>query len=228
MRTLLHLPFDPPSRRIRLILQEKGLPARLVETRPWEDREALAAQNPAQTIPVLIDEAPTGGEIAICPASAIGEYLEEAYGGASAPLLPATSAGRAEVRRLIAWFDEKFEADINVRTIRPFIEGPSRHVGFSKAEEHRAAADAIAWHLDYLSFLLERRAWLACDRMTAADLAGAAHLSANDYFGIIPWAQFPDVKEWYARLKSRPSMRSLLADRAPGASPARQYADLDF
>lgn len=218
MRSLLHRPFDPGSRFARLALAEKGLVARLVETRP--DDEALAAANPAMTVPVLIDEPPTGGEIAVAPASAIAEYLDEAY--REPRILPSTSASRAEARRLFCWFDQKFEAEVSAPLVRARID-------LGRAETQAGnARDAMRWHLDYLSFLLERRAFLAGDGMTIADLAGAAHLSVNDYFGLVPWSDFPEVRAWYSRMKSRPSMRPILADRLGAAAPAAHYADLDF
>lgn len=218
------MPFDPACRFIRLMLAEKGLAARFVETRA--DDDVLAQHNPAITAPVLIDEPPTGGEIAVAPVAAIVEYLEEVYRDPS--LLPGTSAARAETRRLAFWFDQKFEAEVNALIVRRRIDGKLQGRRWGEPEPIRAAMDAIAWHLDYLSYLLERRAFLAGDRLTIADLAGAAHLSVNDYFGLVPWADFPEVRAWYQRMKSRPAMRPLLADRLAAAPPVPHYADLDF
>lgn len=226
MRSLLHMPFDPACRLIRLMLAEKGLAARFVETPPWSRENDLVQHNPAMTVPVLIDEPPTGGEVAVAPVSAIAEYLEEAYREPS--LLPATSAARAEARRLVHWFDQKFESEVNALIVRRRIDGKLQGRRWGDPEPIRAAIDAIAWHLDYLSYLLERRAFLAGDRLTLADLAGAAHLSVNDYFGLVPWADFLEVKSWYQRMKSRPSMRPILADRLSNTPPAAHYADLDF
>lgn len=226
MRSLLHMPFDPACRFVRLMLAEKGLPARFVETPPWARESDLAQHNPALTVPVLIDEPPTGGEISIAPAIVIAEYLDEVY--REPALLPATSAGRAEARRLACWFDVKFEADVNALIVRRRIEGRSPGRRWGEPEPVRAAVDALSWHLDYLSFLLERRAFLAGERLTIADLAAAAHLSVSDYFGLVPWPDFPEARGWYQRIKSRPAMRPLLADRLEGAPPAAHYADLDF
>jgi glutathione S-transferase len=226
MRTLLHQPLNPGCRFARLVLAEKGLVARFVETSADDRDGALAQHNPALSLPVLIDEPPTGGEISVAPAAAIGEYLDEVY--RDPPLLPATSAGRAEARRLFYWFALKFDAEVDSLTVRRRIEGKFQGRRWGEPEPVRQAMDAMAWHLDYLNYLLERRAFLAGDRLTIADLAGAAHLSANDYFGMVPWADFPDVRLWYQRMKSRPSMRPLLADRLDGAPPAPHYADLDF
>ncbi len=225
MRSLLHMPLDPGCRFIRLILAEKGLAARFVDTPPWARETDLAQFNPAMTVPVLIDEPPTGGEISICPALAIAEYLEEVY--REPALLPATSAGRAEARRLAHWFDAKFEAEVNALILRRRIDGRPQAGRWGEPEPVRAAADALCWHLDYMNFLLERRPFIAGDRLTIADLAAAAHLSAHDYFGLVPWSDFPEAKAWYQRVKSRPSMRPLLADRIE-TPPAPHYADLDF
>ncbi len=226
MRSLLHMPLDPACRFIRLMLAEKGLAARFVETPPWARESDLAQHNPAMTVPVLIDEPPTGGELAVAPALAIAEYLEEVY--RDPPLFPSTSAGRAEARRLAHWFDQKFESEVNALIVRRRIDGKPQARRWGEPEPVRPASDALAWHLDYLCYLLERRAYLAGDRMTIADLAGAAHLSVHDYFGLVPWQDFPDAKTWYQRMKSRPSMRPLLADRFESAPPAAHYADLDF
>ena len=64
--------------------------------------------------------------------------------------------------------------------------------------------------------------------MTYADLAAAAHLSCVDFLGDAPWDEKETAKIWYARMKSRPSFRPLLADRVPGMAPSATYADLDF
>jgi glutathione S-transferase len=224
MRTLLHSPLDPASRAIRLCLAEKSLNVRLVDAAAAG--EELAQRNPAGLPPVLVDEPPTGGEISVSPAPAIAEYLEEAY--AAEALLPRTSAGRAENRRLIFWFEAKFEAEVNARILRRRIDDRAKGRFRIDPAEHRAGTEALAWHLDYLSWLLEARAWLGGEKLSLCDIFGAAHLSASDYLGVVPWADFPSVKEWYQRLKSRPSFRQLLADRVDEAPPPAHYDDLDF
>jgi len=227
MRTLFHMPLDPASRMIRIALAEKGLPAQLVEIRPWSDEDgALAAVNPAGTIPVLTDEAPTGEEVSISPAFAIIEFLEEAY--SSEPLLPSTSAGRAEARRLTAWYLDKFETDVSAHTLRERIDKRLMRRGQPDYERLKAGAEALSWHLDYMSWLLEQRYWLAGERMTVADLAATGQISALDYIDLVPWEKFPSVKDWYARLKSRPSLRPVLRDRIDGLPPPAHYDNPDF
>jgi glutathione S-transferase len=220
------MPLDPSSRTARLILAEKGLPARLIESRPWDADGELVLRNPAGTIPVLVDEPPTGGEISVSPGPAIAEYLEEAY--RTPALLPGTSAARAETRRLYWWFEEKFEREVNAAILRRRVDDRLRGQRRSEDDGRRQGVEAMRWHLDYLSWLLEGRPWIAGEKMTIADLAAASHLSCSDYLDAVPWAEFPQVKEWYQRLKSRPSFRPLIADRIDGLPPPPHYADLDF
>jgi glutathione S-transferase len=224
MRTLLHMPLDPSSRMIRIALAEKGLPAQFEEVRPWEDADQLAAANPAGTLPVLID----GDEEAPCvaPASVIIDYLEDAY--AEPPLFPMTAPGRAETRRLIAWFTDKFELEVVSMIVRERIDKRLMRRGQPDYDCLRAGLEALDWHMDYFSWLLDGRAWVAGEKFSAADIAAAAYLSSVDYVDAAPWGRFPVVKEWYARVKSRPAFRPILRDRVEGLPPPRHYADLDF
>ena len=61
-----------------------------------------------------------------------------------------------------------------------------------------------------------------------ADLAAAAHLSVLDYLGDINWEKHTEAKTWYAKMKSRPSFRDLLADQVVGLMPPPHYSDIDF
>jgi glutathione S-transferase len=92
----------------------------------------------------------------------------------------------------------------------------------------RAALANIRYHMAYVGWLARTRDWLAGERMTYADLAAAAHLSVVDYLGDVPWDEDEAAKAWYARVKSRPSFRPLLADIHGGIQPSKTYADLDF
>ena len=65
-------------------------------------------------------------------------------------------------------------------------------------------------------------------RQSAADITAAAHLSSLDYLGDVPWDAHEPAKEWYARIKSRPSFRQILSDHVPGVAPPKHYPDLDF
>ncbi|MGA2056476.1 MAG: glutathione S-transferase family protein [Bradyrhizobium sp.] len=230
MFTLFHHPFCPHSRFIRLVLGELGADLRLVEERTWERREAFLALNPAGTTPVLIDES----DGVIPGTGVIAEYIDETFGAGMAErrLMPQTPAERVEVRRLVAWFNEKFfeEASnplVTERIYKRFMsEGEGG--GAPSAEVMRAAKANVRYHLAYIGWLARTRNYLAGDRITYADLAAAAHLSAIDYLGDVPWAEDDAAKAWYARVKSRPSFRPLLSEWLAGVPASQTYVDLDF
>ena len=226
MRRLLHMPLDPASRMVRIALAEKGLPAELEETRPWDEREHIAALNPAGAIPVLVDETSDGEEHAIAPASVIMEYLEERYPAPA--LFPTGAENRAETRRLISWFTQKFENDVVTFIVRERIDKRLMRRGQPDYDLLRAGLESLDWHFDYFGWLLDQRNWFAGDAYSAADIAAAGFISCVDYVDAVPWDRFPAVKEWYARIKSRPAMRPILRDRVEGMPPPRHYADPDF
>jgi glutathione S-transferase len=227
MATLLHYPLCAFSRSIRLAFAECGIEVELIEERPWEWRPEFLSLNPAGSVPVLVTDA----EGPIVGAYAISEYLGETAGGDGSgfQLFPGDAPARAEVRRLVDWFHRKFHDEVTSYLVE---EKVFRRFGPKSAspdmEAMRAGHENLRYHLNYIGHLAEKRSWLAGDALSFADLAAAAHLSALDYLGEIPWEDHEPAKHWYALLKSRPSFRPLLADRVAGFIPSGTYADLDF
>ncbi|MBX3506550.1 MAG: glutathione S-transferase family protein [Parvibaculum sp.] len=226
MRQLYHLPISPACRKVRLALAEKNVEFELVEERDWERRREFLMMNPAGEVPVLVEDE---GE-PISGAVAITEYLEETL--PEVKLMPADPRERAEMRRLVDWFDRKFTAEVSdglifEKVTRRFL-GASEGGGAPDMVVVRAALHNLRYHLDYICYLMEERNWLAGDHLTLADLTAAAHLSCLDYVGDVPWSQYQGAKDWYAKIKSRPSFRGLLADHVPGMPPPKLYANLDF
>ena len=230
MLTLFHHPFCPHSRFIRLALAEHGLEYRTIEERVWERREDFLMLNPAATTPVLVAE----GYPPVPGVATIAEFLDETVGAAMAErrLLPFDVARRIEVRRLTSWFNEKFFNEVSgPMVLERFYKRLMRVEqggGPPDSDAIRAARINVRYHIAYIGWLVRTRDWLAGDRMTLADLAAAAHLSAVDYLGDVPWSEDEASKNWYARVKSRPSFRPLLGDLVAGIPPSSTYADLDF
>jgi glutathione S-transferase len=225
MRVLHYWPLDPFSRQTRLVMEEKSLQHELKLETPWEQPKSLLDLNPEGTTPVLVDDG-GGGRRVILGARAILEYLEETT--PSPCLLPGGPAERAEARRLIDWFDRKYNGEVNAYILHEKVEKRVQGLGAPDPAVLRSGKQHLRWHLDYISWLLDTRDGLAGPRYTLADIAAAAHLSCVDYLGDIPWEEYPIVKNWYQRLKCRPAFRGLLADKLPGMLPVKHYADLDF
>ncbi|CAO3399611.1 glutathione S-transferase family protein [Azospirillum sp. 11R-A] len=222
MRTLYHHPIHALSRTARVMLAEKGLPFEPVVERPWERRTDFLKLNPAAEVPVLVEEDGT----VVAGGLAVIEYLEEAY--PDTPLLPREIAARAEVRRVADWFLHKFEREVAENLVGEKLIKRLSGQGHPFAPAIRAGLANVTYHLDYIAFLSERRPWLAGSSFTLADIAAAVQLSCLDYIDNVPWDRSPEAKDWYARIKSRPSFRALLADNITGCPPPKHYADLDF
>ena len=221
MHMLYHVWMSPFSRKVRVAMREKGIEFDLIVERDWERRHEFLALNPAGTVPVLVE--PDGRVLS--DSQAICEYVDEAYPGDT--LIGETTYDRAEVRRLVAWFDDKFFHEVTHNLV-----GEKLYKRFQGGEPDssviRAGHRNIASHLEYIAWLAERRQWLAGALFSLADIAAAAQLSCVDYLADVPWKEHAGAKDWYARVKSRPSYRQILADRIPGVPPAGHYADLDF
>lgn len=223
MWQLYQFPLCPFSRKVRLLLGEKGVGYELVRESPWVRRDEFLDMNPSGQTPVMADSA---AGVTLIDSNAICEFFEETI--ERAPMIPGTAANRAEIRRLVAWFDEKLYGE---------VVAPLLHERALKRIVHRASPDTRALreamrqanvHLDYIDYLLDHRRWIGGPVLSLADLAAAAHLSVADYLGGLDWRGHEQTREWYAGLKSRPSFRPLLSERMEIISPPEHYDKVDF
>lgn len=231
MHKLSHFRLCPLSRSIRIVLSELDVPFELVELEPWQLSAEFLSLNPAGDLPVLqISNGPI-----LCGSYAISEYIAEEMkrhprDGLTVPLLPGSREDRAEVRRLIDWFQGKYHREVSRELLQEKVYNQiiARNARPLNAELLRAIRANLRYHLSYISYLADGRRWLAGEDLSFADICAAAHLSTTDYLGEVAWDDYPSAKDYYVRLKSRPSLRAILADRLPGAPAPAHYADLDF
>jgi glutathione S-transferase len=223
MWQLYQFPLCPFSRKVRLALAEKGVAHELVRENPWEKRDEFADLNPTGQTPVMVEES---RGIVLIDSTAICEYFEETVD--RAPMIPGTAPNRAEVRRLVAWFDEGLYDQVvgplmNERMVKRLVN--------RDPPDTRALRDAMKTadaHIDYIDYLLDHRRWLAGAALSLADLTAAAHLSVADYLGGIDWRGHKQTADWYMVMKSRPSFRPLLSERMDVISPPIHYDKVDF
>ncbi len=221
MSRLYHVPLSPFCRKVRLTLAEKRIEVELIEERYWEANPDFLRRNPAGKVPVLRHD----GRV-LSESQAICEYLDETL--PDPPLMPRDPRARFEVRRLCAWFDDKFHNEVTANLLYERVNKKLMGQGYPDSRAIKTGSSKIKYHLDYMGWLLERRRWLAGEDMTLADFTAAAHLSCLDYNSDVDWSRSAAVREWYAKIKSRPAFRPLLADQLPGLPPPPHYADLDF
>lgn len=230
MLTLFHHSMLAPSRFVRLIFGEYGEELSLIEELPWARRKEFLALNPAGTLPVLLAE----NDSPLVGAGVIAEYVDETRGALKRDrrLFAEDVFQRAEIRRLTDWFLDKMDNEVTrhlvrERVFKPFLPGQAGG-GPPNPQAIRAARANVRQHLKYLNFLASTRDWIAGARLSHADLAAAASLSLLDYLGELDFTDLQAARDWYGRVKSRPSFRPLLTDRARGLAPSARYADLDF
>ncbi|MBR26108.1 glutathione S-transferase [Albimonas donghaensis] len=226
MRRLHHIVLSPYARKVRLALAEKRVEVELIEETPWTRELPFLRLNPAATVPVFVDDPGHGGAV-VADSAAICEYLEETR--PEPPLLAGDARQRAEIRRLVAWFDDKMMREVTANLVEERVMKKVRGGGHPDSGRIRAGSRNLVTHLEYIGWLADQRRWLAGDAISLADFAAAAHLSCLDYIDYVRWEAAPAAaKDWYQRIKSRPAFRTLLADHLPGFPPPEHYADLDF
>mgnify|MGYP000677340686 FL=1 len=220
MLRLYHVPLSPFCRKVRLVLAEKKMDVELIEERYWEQSTEFLRRNPAGKVPILRHQ----GAL-LTESTPICEYIEELNPEPS--LIPNDAEARYEMRRLVSWFDDKFHHEVTSNLLYERVNKKVSGQGFPDSKNIKEGARKIKYHLDYMAWLLEHRRWLAGDTMTLADFAAAAHLSSLDYISDVDWNRSSVVKDWYAKIKSRPAFRNILSDQVSGFPPPRHYNDLD-
>jgi len=220
MRKLYHLWLHPYSRKVRIVLAEKKLDFDLQIEKIWERRTDFLAMNPAGDVPVLVEQDGT----TLANSQVICEYLEEVYPEIN--VLGHDPVQRAETRRLVSWFDVKFNREVSENLVSEKLMKRYLKLGEPNGPSIRAGHANIHYHLDYIGFLTEKRAWLAGDQFSLADIAAASHLSAVDYIGDVPWEEHQAARKWYDKIRERDSFQPLLEDRVPGFDPVAQYENV--
>lgn len=223
MWRLYQFPLCPFSRKIRLLMGEKNIAYEMVREDPWSASDMFFNLNPAGRTPVLMD---AERELILADSRAIAEYFEETV--ETSPMINGTAANRAEIRRLVALFDENFYNDVTAPLLN---ERMKKRIVLRQPPDSRVLREAMKLahgHLDYMDWLIDNRPWLAGSRMSLADLAAAAQISVVDYLGGIDWKGHEQTRGWYSVFKSRPSFRPLLTERMDVIQPPAHYAQVDM
>ena len=187
----------------------------------WEKRDAFLFLDPAGEVPVL-----TQGDVSVCGASIIGEFLDDTY--EANKIMGDTPEERAESRRLVDWFLHRFQTEVMRCIVDEYVMKRILGKGPPDPMIMRLGRTNLRVHLKYIEHLVNERGCLNTASPMAPDFAAAAALSCLDYLNEIPWREFPYAREWYARIKSRPSFKAILADSIPSIIPSKHYTNLDF
>jgi maleylacetoacetate isomerase len=195
---ILRIPFSTNVERVALACAHKGVPVDWVDI-PADDRSAAIELSGQPLVPVLVEE--DGSVLADSPA--ILRRLEQLY--PEPPLWPADAARRAELNTFVDWFNGVWKRPPNLMAEE--LERP-------RPDRQRIAAwgAELATALDRFEALLQGRAFLFGDELTAADVVA---------FPFLKYAALPDdpadvdvfhavLREWQP-LDGRPLLRAWIA-----------------
>jgi glutathione S-transferase len=222
MFEVYHYPLCPFSRKLRIILKEKGLEYELVQEQFWLRRREFLKMNPGGHTPVVVDLQ----QKVFAGNTAIFEYFDEKF--TVSPTIYGNEEQRTEIRRIEEWFDVKFYHEVTRYIFSEKIVKTLMRTEAPNSQAIQAAKKNLITHISYIEFLLSENRYLAGDLITRADFAAAAQVSVLDYVNDVPWSSYPKVKQWYALIKSRPSFKPILNDIVPGLNPPPHYNNPDF
>lgn len=223
---LVYYNFCPFSRASRIALLEKQISFSLDNINPWESFDDDVIVSSVSNIPMIVEELEANKKINIFSTPAIYEYLEDI--NAEAPLYDNSLFINAEIRRIISWMDVDFFNTVSSKLIEEKIIKRIKNREFPNSVEIKSAYDNLSYHMEYLDYLTSKRKWMAGNSFSMADICVASHVSILDYLGDIRWNEYPNAKDWYVKIKSRPSFRELLEDRIGNIIPSSNYKNLDF
>ena len=135
--------------------------------------------NPEGQVPVLMVK---DGEY-IVGASVIIEWLEDSISFNN--LIGEDISFRAEVRRIMEWFNRKFNSEVEATIVYEKIMKVFIGKGNPDANVLRVGRKNLLIHMQYIDWLSKNRDWLAGKSYSMADICAAANLSILDYLGEI-------------------------------------------
>ena len=222
MITLHHYYLCSSSRYIRLILEEHNITYETQLENFWKPQKDFLKINPAGHLPVLVNE----DNFPIIGANSCIEYIKDLE--LRPKLLVDNYREKAEINRLVHWFDvifkkEVFDPIIYEKVFSRIVDNISPN-----SDNIRAAFDNLNFHIQYFNYLLNSKNYFIKDELTYLDFLAAANFSVLDYLGLLNLKSYESMREWYFKIKSRPSFKTLLKDQIVGLNPHENYKNIDF
>lgn len=176
--------------RVRMLLAFLNKPCErvMVDLRAGEQRTPEYLKlNPRGQVPVLTD-----GDFTVWDSQAILVYLARAYGGET--WLPTDARGMAEVMQWMAVSENEILYGLaRARAMQKF--GVPGDIDACRQTGHKI--------LDVMNSHLAARDWLACGRLTIADVACFPYVGLAPEGGV-PLDAYANVGRWIARIKALP------------------------
>ena len=222
MIILYHYYLCSSSRYIRLILEEHKLSYQTQLENYWKPQNDFLELNPAGYLPVLVNEE----NFPIIGANACVEYIKDLE--LRSNFFVENYKEKAEINRLVHWFEVIFKKEVFDPIIYEKVYSRIVENITPNSENIRAALQNLDFHIQYFNYLLNNKNYFIKDELTYLDFLAAANFSVLDYLGLLNLKSHENIREWYLKLKSRPSFRTLLKDQIVGLNPHENYKNMDI
>jgi glutathione S-transferase len=185
--TLYDNPFSPFARKVRMVLQFKGLQYRSIDALALDEHERLLGVNPRAEVPVLVD-----GDVTVVDSADIVSYLEDRF--PEPAVFPVRAELRAKARRWQRLADTVFDAiihDISIWTWPTHQRGDQPPEGL--VEEGR---QELQWLVADLENSMDASGFV-CDRLSIADFSLFPHVSSLKPLGfLLEETTHPKLRRW--------------------------------
>ena len=222
MITLYHYYLCSSSRYIRLILEEHKISYQTQLENYWKPQNDFLELNPAGHLPVLVNEE----NFPVIGANACVEYIKDLE--LRSNFFVDNYKEKAEINRLVHWFEVIFKKEVFDPIIYEKVYSRIVENITPNSENIRAALQNLDFHIQYFNYLLNNKNYFIKDELTYLDFLAAANFSVLDYLGLLNLKSHESIREWYFKLKSRPSFRTLLKDQIVGLNPHENYKNMDI
>lgn len=196
MLKLISASPSPYARKVRIALQEKGLPFELQTEVPWDNSTNTPRFNPLEKLPVLILEDGSS----IYESSFIIHYLEVKH--PEIPLLPTSIDDALTARKLEVLCDGVCDAVV-LTFFERMRDGGGSHEWLARQRRK------IEGGIREIAKIIGNREWAVGDRFSLGDIAAgtvAGYLSVR--FPELPWrSMHPNLAAMSDRLEERPSFK---------------------
>ncbi len=192
---LYHFPASTNSRKVRILLIEKGLEYERIDvdlTKKEQKNPEYLKIHPFGQVPALDDDG-----FIVYDSTIINEYLEDEY--PHPPLLPNDSEGRARARLMEDFRDIYFTphfVEIIHEVRKPETERDQKVI--------QNAKETITQCFDRIERELEGRDYLA-GTFSLADISFMPNIALLEHFEFPVDPKYKNMRAWIERLKARPS-----------------------
>lgn len=200
MITLYHL-LVSQSERVVWLLEELGLPYEL-KSFPRNPQTGLADPvflqlHPLGNAPVIQD-----GDVTMAESSAIFTYILDMYADGKLRIAP----GQPDYADFVYWFHYA-NAGLMPQAMHHLFDTMA---GDSTSMRATLMRDRLTRHLGMLDDRLAKVAYLAGDKLTAADILLHFPFGTMSSFAPLDISAYPHIKAWLERISARPAYQKAM------------------